>query len=119
VTIYTLPHLNCIRLIFERSSLPCINIDVRIGLTLKKKRLLDFGTSRRNDPPKFCHVIRLGLQNLSSGNLNGFILFISHKESGYFDKHPPSLGNVTKRGNSKATASCVENPTGQGRSDVM
>ena len=33
VSIYTLPHLECIRLVSVRSSLPCINIGVRIELT--------------------------------------------------------------------------------------
>jgi len=33
VTIHTLPHLKCIRLASVRSSLPCINIGVRIELT--------------------------------------------------------------------------------------
>jgi len=35
VTIYTLPHLKCISLVSVRSSLPCINIAVRIELTKK------------------------------------------------------------------------------------
>jgi len=33
VTIHTLPHLKCIRLVSVRSSLPCINIDDRLELT--------------------------------------------------------------------------------------
>ena len=34
VTIHTLPHLKCIRLLSVRSSRPCINIGVRIELTI-------------------------------------------------------------------------------------
>jgi len=33
VTIHTLPHLKCIRLVSVRSTLPCINTGVRIELT--------------------------------------------------------------------------------------
>jgi len=38
VTIHTLPRLKCIRLVYERSSLPCINISVQIELTKKKRK---------------------------------------------------------------------------------
>jgi len=36
VTIHTLPHLKLIRLVPVRSSLPCINMGVRIELTYMK-----------------------------------------------------------------------------------
>jgi len=38
VTIHTLPHLKCIRLVSVRSSLPCIHIGVRIDLIFKKEQ---------------------------------------------------------------------------------
>ena len=40
VTIHTLPHLKCIRSISVRSNLPCINIGVRIEMTLFSSELI-------------------------------------------------------------------------------